>query len=73
MNNYIFPGKPRCAYPGEPDNGFISPAKFSYEPGDMLQVTCKPGFETQIAERPQCQPDGNWSQPMPVCTSYDQI
>lgn len=66
--------KPRCPYLGEPENGSVAPSKFSYEPGDELQVTCNPGFESKMElERPKCLSDGRWSAALPNCTSYDQI
>ncbi|VEN60620.1 unnamed protein product [Callosobruchus maculatus] len=59
--------KPRCSYIGEPKNGFISPTKFSYDPGDELEIICNSGFETEIEERPRCLPDGKWSTALPEC------
>lgn len=66
--------KPRCPYLGEPENGLVVPTKFAYDPGDELQVTCSPGFESKLDEqRLKCLPDGKWSAPLPNCTSYEQI
>lgn len=65
--------KPRCPYLGEPENGSLAPSKFSYEPGDELQVICNPGFEARLEARPKCQSDGQWSMPLPHCTNYSQI
>ncbi|ERL89483.1 hypothetical protein D910_06849 [Dendroctonus ponderosae] len=67
-------GKPRCPYLGDPDNGLVMPTKFAYEPGDELQVSCNPGFESRMdQQRVRCLPDGRWDAPLPNCTSYDQI
>ncbi|XP_018334857.1 locomotion-related protein Hikaru genki-like [Agrilus planipennis] len=65
--------KPRCSYLGEPKNGHTAPSKFSYEPGDELQVICDPGYETPVEPRPKCMENGNWSMPLPHCTNYSQI
>lgn len=65
--------RPRCPYLGEPENGVVAPTKFAYEPGDELQVTCNPGFESRLEARPKCLEHGNWSLPLPQCTNYSQI
>ncbi|XP_049961828.1 locomotion-related protein Hikaru genki-like [Schistocerca serialis cubense] len=63
----------RCPYPGDPAHGRIAPVKFSYEPGDKLQVTCGAGFVSRLGEPPQCQGDGTWSLPVPQCRSYRHV
>ncbi|KAJ8975747.1 hypothetical protein NQ317_015369 [Molorchus minor] len=65
--------KPRCSYVGEPKDGFITPTKFAYDPGDELEIVCNPGFEAMLVERPKCLPDGKWSSPIPNCTNYTKI
>lgn len=65
--------KPRCPYLGDPDNGLVAPIKFAYEPGDELQITCNPGFESRLENRPKCLSDGRWSSALPNCTNYSQI
>ncbi|XP_066156944.1 locomotion-related protein Hikaru genki isoform X2 [Euwallacea fornicatus] len=66
--------KPRCPYMGNPENGTVAPIKFAYEPGDILQITCNPGFELKMdEERLKCLSDGKWNAALPNCTSYDQI
>ncbi|XP_054089304.1 locomotion-related protein Hikaru genki-like [Zeugodacus cucurbitae] len=70
-------GKSQCPYPGDPSNGLIAPLKFNYDSGDYLSVQCRPGFvqysENGPPERPKCQPDGNWSGPVPKCRSYEEV
>uniref|UniRef100_W8BFE3 Locomotion-related protein Hikaru genki n=1 Tax=Ceratitis capitata TaxID=7213 RepID=W8BFE3_CERCA len=72
-----FVGKSQCPYPGDPPNGLIAPLKFNYDSGDYLSVQCRPGFvqysENGPPERPKCQPDGNWSGPVPKCRSYEEV
>ncbi|XP_059475487.1 locomotion-related protein Hikaru genki-like [Neocloeon triangulifer] len=68
--------KPRCPYPGDPENGRIAPLKFYYEPGDHVKVTCNPGFvirERTATSRPTCRPDGSWSEQIPSCVDYTQV
>ncbi|XP_053966348.1 locomotion-related protein Hikaru genki isoform X1 [Anastrepha ludens] len=69
--------KSQCPYPGDPPNGLIAPLKFNYDSGDYLSVQCRPGFvqysENGPPERPKCQPDGNWSGPVPKCRSYEEV
>ncbi|XP_001361057.3 locomotion-related protein Hikaru genki isoform X1 [Drosophila pseudoobscura] len=73
--------KSQCPYPGDPPNGLIAPLKFNYDAGDYLSVQCRPGFvqtnedhrNTGPPERPKCQPDGNWSGPLPKCRSYEEV
>ncbi|XP_011190798.2 locomotion-related protein Hikaru genki isoform X1 [Zeugodacus cucurbitae] len=69
--------KSQCPYPGDPSNGLIAPLKFNYDSGDYLSVQCRPGFvqysENGPPERPKCQPDGNWSGPVPKCRSYEEV
>ncbi|XP_013114502.1 locomotion-related protein Hikaru genki isoform X2 [Stomoxys calcitrans] len=70
--------KSQCPYPGDPPNGLLAPLKFSYESGDYISVQCRPGY-VQFSdnggppERPKCQPDGNWSSPVPRCRSYEEV
>ncbi|XP_045463951.1 locomotion-related protein Hikaru genki [Harmonia axyridis] len=65
--------RPRCPYLGDPDNGVVAPIKYAYEPGDELQITCNPGYESRLENRPKCLSDGRWSSPLPNCTNYSQI
>ncbi|XP_037948963.1 locomotion-related protein Hikaru genki isoform X2 [Teleopsis dalmanni] len=69
--------KSQCPYPGDPPNGLIAPLKFNYDSGDYLTVQCRPGFvqfsEHGPPDRPKCQPDGNWSGPVPKCRSYEEV
>ena len=74
-----YKGKAQCAYPGDPQNGLISPLKFLYDPGDFLSIQCREGFVVHtpsnggIPERPKCLPDGNWSAKVPECKSYEEV
>ncbi|KAL9921690.1 locomotion-related protein hikaru genki isoform 2-T4 [Glossina fuscipes fuscipes] len=69
--------KSQCPYPGDPPNGLLAPLKFSYDSGDYISVQCRPGYvqysENGPPERPKCQPDGNWSGPVPKCRSYEEV
>ncbi|XP_068148271.1 locomotion-related protein Hikaru genki isoform X1 [Drosophila tropicalis] len=73
--------KSQCQYPGDPPNGLIAPLKFNYDAGDYLSVQCRPGFvqtnedhqKKGPFERPKCQPDGKWSDPLPKCRSYEEV
>ncbi|TMW44682.1 hypothetical protein DOY81_010236 [Sarcophaga bullata] len=70
-------GKSQCPYPGDPPNGLLAPLKFNYDSGDYISVQCRPGYvqysENGPPERPKCQPDGNWSGPVPKCRSYEEV
>ncbi|XP_026461319.1 locomotion-related protein Hikaru genki-like [Ctenocephalides felis] len=68
--------KVQCPYPGDPAWGLLAPLKFSYDPGDTLQVQCRAGHEARggtSPERPRCLSDGTWSRPVPECTPYEQV
>ncbi|KAM7342254.1 locomotion-related protein hikaru genki isoform 2-T5 [Cochliomyia hominivorax] len=69
--------KSQCPYPGDPPNGLLAPLKFNYDSGDYISVQCRPGYvqysENGPPERPKCQPDGNWSGPVPKCRSYEEV
>ncbi|KAJ8916886.1 hypothetical protein NQ315_013354, partial [Exocentrus adspersus] len=62
--------KPRCSALEEPNNGFIVPTKLAYDPGDEIDVICKPGFEANIEDKPKCLPEGKWSTISFLCTNY---
>lgn len=57
----------KCSYIGEPENGFTSPTKFAYDPGDELQISCNEGFATNSDIILKCLPDGKWSSSLPEC------
>lgn len=54
---------------GEPDNGYLTPTKFLYYPGEVLEITCHPGFDISTDIKPQCLSDGNWTTVLPSCTN----
>ena len=66
-------GKPRCPYPGEPANGRLQPVKFAYVPGDKITVSCNAGYVAPLEARPECRPNGTWSEPLPTCTIYSEV
>ncbi|XP_072397120.1 locomotion-related protein Hikaru genki [Diabrotica undecimpunctata] len=65
--------RPKCSYIGEPENGFIAPTKFAYDPGDELSIICNEGFTTNSEENLKCMPDGKWSSPLPVCANVSSV
>lgn len=62
-------GKIRCSHFGELENGYITPTKFTYYPGDEVEITCQPGFELKEDIKPKCLADGKWSTILPLCTN----
>lgn len=69
-------GKAQCSYPGDPQNGLISPLKFLYDVGDYLSIQCREGFvihPNNNPERPKCLSDGNWSTKIPECKNYEEV
>ena len=54
-----------CGDPGQPDNGNTIGSSFSI--GEAVDHTCDEGFVLVGAMRRVCQPDGQWSDPLPSC------
>jgi len=54
-----------CPNPGQPVNGNTIGSSFSV--GDAVVHTCDDGFVLVGAVRRECEPDGDWSEPLPSC------
>jgi len=57
----------RCDDPGEPDNGGTIVGGGGLSVGEAVDHTCEDGFVLVGAVRRVCQPDGQWSEPLPSC------
>ena len=54
-----------CGNPGIPENGNTSVTVTTA--GALVNHTCNTGFILRGAAQRECLPNGNWSEPLPVC------
>ena len=57
----------RCDDPGVPQNG--NTFGTSTTVGSIVNHTCNVGYNLEGADQRECLPNGNWSEPLPICNS----
>ncbi|CAM5126203.1 unnamed protein product [Natator depressus] len=55
-----------CVSP-EVENGRTNGVQRAYRPSDMVVFECDPGYTMSGSPETQCQDDGRWDPPVPVC------
>ncbi|XP_077695689.1 complement receptor type 2 [Eretmochelys imbricata] len=55
-----------CVSP-EVENGRTNGVQRAYRPSDMVVFECDPGYAMSGSPETQCQDDGRWDPPVPVC------
>ncbi|KAH1170647.1 hypothetical protein KIL84_006265 [Mauremys mutica] len=60
------PGKSTCVNP-EVENGRTNGVQPAYRPRDIVVFECDPGYTLSGSPETQCQDDGRWDPPVPVC------
>ncbi|XP_069079880.1 CUB and sushi domain-containing protein 2 [Pleurodeles waltl] len=54
-----------CGHPGNPGNGLTQGSQFNLN--DVAKFVCNTGYLLEGASRSQCQANGQWSSPLPIC------
>ena len=56
-----------CAFPGEPENGYVTPSRFAYPVGDGVAIVCAADHEPLGPAFIYCTSRGSWSSPLSPC------
>lgn len=56
-----------CMYPGSTIGGILSPVKFYYRVGEVINFTCSGELTLRGSEQLECGGDGLWSGSLPQC------
>uniref|UniRef100_A0A8C8STL9 Sushi domain-containing protein n=1 Tax=Pelusios castaneus TaxID=367368 RepID=A0A8C8STL9_9SAUR len=49
------------------DNGRTNGVQLAYRPRDVVLFECDPGYNLSGSPQAQCQEDGSWDPPIPIC------
>lgn len=49
------------------ENGRTNGVQLAYRPRDIVVFECDPGYTLSGSPETQCQDDGRWDPPIPVC------
>lgn len=56
-----------CGHPGNPGNGVTQGSQFNLN--DIVKFACNPGYVLEGVAQSQCQANGQWNHPLPICRS----